>query len=116
VLLIGLIRSNFRLKAEVEQRDLELNESLVQVQSRYNLDTNSLREQLTEEVARREMMEREVQLTKDKLEASRLENLTDSEETIAELSRRHEREKMGLREENKKLLMDLEMVGGKNES
>lgn len=100
----------FRLKAEVEKRDVQYNESLAQLHSRYSLDGSSLREQLAEEVSRREMLEHEVQLAKDKLDAARLENLTDSEETISELTRRHEREKMTLREDNKKLLLDLEMV------
>lgn len=89
---------------------MQYNESLAQMHSRFNLDGSSLREQLAEEVTRREMLEREVLLAKEKLDAARLENLTDSEETISELTRRHEREKMALREDNKKLLLDLEMV------
>jgi serine/threonine-protein kinase MRCK len=52
----------------------------------------------------------QVQLAKDKLDAARLEELTDSEETIAELKRRHEREKLLLLEDNKKLVMDLDTV------
>jgi serine/threonine-protein kinase MRCK len=51
-----------------------------------------------------------VQVTKDKLDAARLEELTDNEETIAELKRRHEREKLMLLEDNKKLMMDLDSV------
>lgn len=89
---------------------MQYNENTTQQQSRYNLELSSLREQLQEEQGRREMLEREVQLAKEKLETSRLENLTDSEETISELTRRHEREKMLLLEDNKKLMMDLEMV------
>lgn len=48
-----------------------------------------------------------MQTTKDKLDNARLENITDSEEAISELSRRYEREKMMLMEENKKLIFDL---------
>jgi serine/threonine-protein kinase MRCK len=51
-----------------------------------------------------------VQLAKDKLDAARLEELTESEEAIAELKRRHEREKLLLLEDNKKLMMDLNTV------
>lgn len=98
------------MKAEVEKLEVQYNESLTQQQSRYNLEINSLRDQLQEEQSRREILEREVQIAKEKLEAARLENLTDSEETISELTRRHEREKMMLLEDNKKLMMDLEMV------
>lgn len=91
---------------------MQYNENLTQQQSRYNIEIGSLRDQLQEEQGRREMLEREIELAKEKLDAARLENLTDSEETISELTRRHEREKMLLLEDNKKLMMDLEMVGG----
>ncbi|XP_076375984.1 serine/threonine-protein kinase gek isoform X3 [Megalopta genalis] len=96
-----------RLKAEVEKLEVQYNENLNQQQSRFNLEIRSLQEQLHEAEARRDLLEREVQLTKEKLDAARLENITDSEETINELSRRHEREKIMLVEENKKLMLEL---------
>ncbi|KAG8039268.1 hypothetical protein G9C98_003575 [Cotesia typhae] len=96
-----------RLKSEVEQLEIQYNENLSQQQSRYNTEIRSLQEQLHEAESRRELLEREVQITKDKLDAARLENITDSEETISELSRRHEREKIMLAEENKKLILEL---------
>ncbi|KAJ8679289.1 hypothetical protein QAD02_015076 [Eretmocerus hayati] len=96
-----------RLKAEVEKLEVQYNENLTQQQSRFNLELRGLQEQLHETEARRELLEREVQLTREKLDNARLENITDSEETINELSRRHEREKMMLVEENKKLLLEL---------
>ncbi|KAK6622910.1 hypothetical protein RUM43_008761 [Polyplax serrata] len=99
-----------RLKGEVEKLKVQYNENLTQQQSRYNIEIGSLRDQLQEEQGRREMLEREIELAKEKLDAARLENLTDSEETISELTRRHEREKMLLLEDNKKLMMDLEML------
>ncbi|XP_012530342.1 serine/threonine-protein kinase Genghis Khan isoform X1 [Monomorium pharaonis] len=96
-----------RLKAEVEKLEVQYNENLTQQQGRFNLEIRSLQEQLHEAETRRELLEREVQLTKEKLDAARLENITDSEETINELSRRHEREKIMLVEENKKLVLEL---------
>lgn len=96
-----------RLKAEVEKLDVQYNENLAQQQSRMNLEIRSLQEQLHEAETRREFLERELQLTKEKLEAARMENLTDSEETISEISRRYEREKIILIEENKKLMLEL---------
>ncbi|XP_012136760.1 serine/threonine-protein kinase gek isoform X2 [Megachile rotundata] len=96
-----------RLKAEVEKLEVQYNENLNQQQSRFNLEIRSLQEQLHETETRRDLLEREVQLTKEKLDAARLENITDSEETINELSRRHEREKIMLVEENKKLMLEL---------
>lgn len=53
-------------------------------------------------------------MSREKLDSSRLESLTDSEEAIAELQRRHDREKKMLLEDNRKLLADLETVGLKN--
>ncbi|XP_017876835.1 serine/threonine-protein kinase Genghis Khan isoform X1 [Ceratina calcarata] len=99
-----------RLKAEVEKLEVQYNENLNQQQSRYNVEIRSLQEQLHEAETRRDLLEREVQLTKEKLDAARLENITDSEETINELSRRHEREKIMLVEENKKLMLELGTV------
>lgn len=69
-----------------------------------------MQEQLLEAETRRELFEREVQITKEKLDNARLENISDSEETINELHRRYEREKMMLAEENKKLMLELGSV------
>ncbi|XP_063994907.1 serine/threonine-protein kinase Genghis Khan isoform X1 [Diachasmimorpha longicaudata] len=99
-----------RLKAEVEKLEVQYNENLNQQQGRHNVEMRSLQEQLHEAEGHREILEREIQVTKDKLDAARLENITDSEETINELSRRHEREKIMLTEENKKLLLELSSV------
>lgn len=99
-----------RLKAEVEKLEVQYNENLNQQQSRFTLDIRSLQDQLHEAENRREILEREVQSAREKLDAARLENITDSEETINELSRRYEREKKMLVEENKKLMIDLEAL------
>ncbi|XP_049786774.1 serine/threonine-protein kinase Genghis Khan [Schistocerca cancellata] len=99
-----------RLKSEVEKLQVQYNESLQQQQSRFNLECSSLRDQLQDSENRRETLEREVQAVKEKLDATRLEDLTDSEETIAELKRRHERERLMLLEDNKKLMMDLDTL------
>lgn len=94
-----------RLRAEVE-----LNERLAQQQTRHTLELQSLRDQLLETEAQRDSLQREIQLAKDKLDATRLENLTDSEEAFAEINRKHSREKLLLLEENKKLIHDLETM------
>lgn len=51
---------------------------------------------------------------RDKLDSSRLESLTDSEETISELRKRHDREKKILVDDNRKLIADLEMISENN--
>jgi len=52
----------------------------------------------------------QVQILKERLDSVRLENAADSEEAVAELSRRHDRDKTLLMEENKKLVLELEAV------
>lgn len=49
-------------------------------------------------------------MLKEKQEKARLENITDSEQAIADLNRRHERDKQILLEENKKLNTEIESV------
>lgn len=49
-------------------------------------------------------------MLKEKQEKARLENITDSEQAIADLNRRHEREKQILLEDNKKLNSEIESV------
>nr|CAD7392375.1 unnamed protein product [Timema cristinae] len=99
-----------RLKGEVERLEVQYSESITQQQSRYNMECAGLRDQLQDSEARRQVLEREVQLVRDKLDADRLEDITNSEETIAELKRRHEREKMMMLEDKKQLMMDLDAV------
>nr|CAD7589040.1 unnamed protein product [Timema genevievae] len=99
-----------RLKGEVERLEVQYSESITQQQSRYNMECAGLRDQLQDSEARRQVLEREVQLVRDKLDADRLEDITNSEETIAELKRRHEREKMMMLEDKKQLMMDLDAL------
>lgn len=53
---------------------------------------------------------RQVQSLKEKLEKSRLEAISDAEQMIADLNRRHERDKQILMEDNKKLSSNVEFV------
>lgn len=55
-------------------------------------------------------LKNQVQAAKEKLDSSRLETLTDSEEALSEQARRHDREKIMLLEENKKLAIDVDAV------
>lgn len=47
---------------------------------------------------------------KERLDSIRLESVADSEEAVAELSRRHDRDKAMLLDENKKLMIEMESV------
>ncbi|XP_059484559.1 serine/threonine-protein kinase Genghis Khan isoform X4 [Neocloeon triangulifer] len=95
-----------RMKTEFERLEVQYNEELAAQQSRYNIDCCNLREQLAEVESQRDLFEREMQILKDKFDKSRLESLTDSEETISEIKRMHERDKLILIEDNKKLIQD----------
>ncbi|XP_046400063.1 serine/threonine-protein kinase MRCK alpha isoform X1 [Ischnura elegans] len=99
-----------RLKAEVEKVEVQYNENLAQQQSRFNLELSTLRDQLQEAENRRDALEREVGVLREKLEEARLEQFTESEETLSEVKRIHEREKHILMEDNKKLMMDLDAL------
>lgn len=99
-----------RLKADMEKCELEYKESLMQTQSRYTNEISSLKEQVSEAEIARESFQKEAALLREKVDTLRLENLTESEETLSEMKRIHEREKMHLMEENKRLLQDLDKL------
>lgn len=99
---------SFRL--EIERIEVEYSEKLNQQQSRYNLEVAALREQLNETETLKELLQIELSQLREKLDASRLESFTDSEETILELRKRHEREKKILLDDNRKLINELEML------
>ncbi|CAH1179570.1 unnamed protein product [Phaedon cochleariae] len=103
-------QDSLRLKAELEKLEVQYNESVSQQQARYNMELSSLRDQLHEAETHRELLEREVHFSKDKLEKSRTDAVSDSEQMTTELNRRHDREKQILIEENKKLSSNVEFL------
>jgi serine/threonine-protein kinase MRCK len=103
-------QDSLRLKAELEKLEVQYNESLTQQQARYNLELSSLREQLHEAESHRELLEREVQNLKEKQEKHRVEAISESEQMIAELNRRHDRDKQILLDDNHKLTSNVEFL------
>lgn len=101
-------------RMELERMEVQFSEKLNQQQSRFNMELVSIREQLKESEMERDIMQRELQMAREKLESSRLESLTDSEETILELKKRHDREKKILLDDNRKLISELEMLSENN--
>ncbi|KPJ01172.1 Serine/threonine-protein kinase Genghis Khan [Papilio xuthus] len=87
-----------RLQADVEALELQYKESLAQQQARYNAELASLREQLQEGDAVRNVLNRELQTSKEKLESRRLEQMSDSED------------KQMLINDNRKLAKDLDAI------
>lgn len=93
---------------------MQFSEKINQQQTRYNIELTALREQLLEAESKHEMMQREMQQMREKLDSSRLESITDSEETISELRKRHDREMKILLDDNRKLINELDMISETN--
>ncbi|XP_044268863.1 serine/threonine-protein kinase Genghis Khan isoform X2 [Tribolium madens] len=64
-------QDNLRLKAELEKLEVQYNESLAQQQARFNLELSSLREQLHEAESHRELLERELTESVERLQSER---------------------------------------------
>lgn len=108
------ISSSDSIRLEIDRLEVEYSEKINLQQSRYNTEISALRDQLTEADNHREMLQIELQQARDKLDSTRLESLTDSEETILELRKRHDREKKILLDDNRKLISDLEILSEQN--
>ncbi|XP_021711533.1 serine/threonine-protein kinase Genghis Khan isoform X1 [Aedes aegypti] len=108
------ISSSDSIRLEIDRLEVEYSEKINLQQSRYNAEISALRDQLTEADNLREMLQIELQQARDKLDSTRLESLTDSEETIMELRKRHEREKKILLDDNRKLSADREILSEQN--
>ncbi|XP_058118142.1 serine/threonine-protein kinase Genghis Khan isoform X3 [Anopheles coustani] len=108
------ISSSDSIRLEIDRLEVEYSEKINQQQTRYNIEISALRDQLNEADNHREMLQRELQQAREKLDSSRLESLTDSEETILELRKRHDREKKILLDDNRKLITDVELLSESN--
>ncbi|XP_062557470.1 serine/threonine-protein kinase Genghis Khan isoform X2 [Armigeres subalbatus] len=108
------ISSSDSIRLEIDRLEVEYSEKINLQQTRYNAEISALREQLTEADNLREMLQIELQQAREKLDSTRLESLTDSEETIMELRKRHEREKKILLDDNRKLSADREILSEQN--
>ncbi|XP_050303766.1 serine/threonine-protein kinase Genghis Khan isoform X2 [Anthonomus grandis grandis] len=64
-------QDSLRLKAELEKLEVQYNESLTQQQTRYNLELSSLREQLQEAETHRDLLERELTESVNRLQSER---------------------------------------------
>lgn len=93
---------------------VQYSEKLNQQQARYNIELTALREQLLEAETQRDLMQRELQQLRDSVDSSRLETITDSEETIAELRKRHDCEMKILLDDNRKLINELDVLSETN--
>lgn len=93
---------------------MQFSEKINQQQLRFNAELTALRDQLLDAESQREMLQREMQQMREKLDSSRLESITDSEETISEMKKRHDREMKILLDDNRKLINELDVVSETN--
>nr|XP_049707645.1 serine/threonine-protein kinase Genghis Khan isoform X5 [Helicoverpa armigera] len=87
-----------RLQAEVETLEMQYKESLAQQQARFQAELAALNDQLQEGDALRNVLNRELQTSKEKLESRRIEQMSDSED------------RQMLLNENRKLAKDLDAL------
>ncbi|KAG5886020.1 hypothetical protein JTB14_023661 [Gonioctena quinquepunctata] len=64
-------QDSLRLKSELEKLEVQYNESLSQQQARYNMELSSLRDQLHEAETHRELLERELTESMNRLQTER---------------------------------------------
>lgn len=93
---------------------MQFSEKINQQQTRYNIELSALREQLLEAETQRDILQREMQQMREKLDSSRLESINDSEETISELRKRYDREMKILMDDNRKLMNELDVMNESN--
>lgn len=93
---------------------MQFSEKINQQQLRFNAELTALRDQLLDAESQRDMLQREMQQMREKLDSSRLESITDSEETISEMKKRHDREMKILLDDNRKLINELDVVSETN--
>lgn len=107
----GLSSETFRL--EIERMEIEFTEKLNKQQSRYNQELTMLRNQLAESEAHRTMLQIELQERTTNMRTDGANN-NDTDDIIVELRMRHDREMKMLLEDNKKLIMELEILSETN--
>lgn len=95
-------------------QQVQYSEKMNQHQTRYNIELSALREQLLEAESQRDIVQREMQQMREKLDTSRLESINDSEETISELRKRYDREMKILIDDNRKLMTELDVINETN--
>ncbi|KAI8477684.1 Serine/threonine-protein kinase MRCK alpha, partial [Branchiostoma belcheri] len=99
-----------RVKAELEKKEVFLEEELARTQAAHSKEVKdeqanlvqSLKEQLQDAETSQAKLQREVQVLQDK-------------EMIADMQRKHEREKNMLQEENRKLISEIDKLSSANE-
>jgi serine/threonine-protein kinase MRCK len=109
---IGLSSETFRL--EIERMEIEFTEKLNQQQSRYNQDLTILKNQLGESETHRAMLQIELQERTTNLRVDGANSSDTADDIISEVQMRHDCEIKMLLEDNKKLIMDLEILSEAN--
>ncbi|XP_078593897.1 serine/threonine-protein kinase MRCK alpha-like isoform X29 [Branchiostoma floridae x Branchiostoma japonicum] len=104
-----------RVKAELEKKEVFLEEELARTQAAHSKEVKSLKEQLQDAETSQAKLQREVQVLQDKVGQTRRESVNEHQEMIADMQRKHEREKNMLQEENRKLISEIDKLSSANE-
>ncbi|XP_043243359.1 serine/threonine-protein kinase Genghis Khan-like isoform X2 [Amphibalanus amphitrite] len=99
-----------RLKAELERAEVDSREALLQHQSRTAKEVARLTEQVSESRAERDTLLQELSSLKERQEQVRHDAVSEKDEALADLRRRHDHEKLILQDENQKLIMDIDRL------
>ena len=100
----------YRLKADLEKKDLQHEEGLTVLQTQHSTEIKSLQTQLTDLEGRILDQQHENDTLNDRIAEVRRESVAEFQETIKEMQKRHDRERTHLEEENARYASDLEKV------
>ena len=104
----------FRLKTELERRDVEHEEALTILTIKHSGEMKSIQEHLAELDSRRSDAENICRELREQVSAIRQDSTRDQQEALDALQQRFHREKVDLEEECHKLLIEVESVSYDN--
>ncbi|XP_037947588.1 serine/threonine-protein kinase Genghis Khan isoform X3 [Teleopsis dalmanni] len=94
---------------EMERLEVQYNEQLDQQQTRHNMETSALREQLNESEKHRELLYKELQQIRENYDSNRLDSLNDTADTISELKNKIDQERNNWLEEKCRMLAEIDV-------
>ncbi|XP_064621934.1 serine/threonine-protein kinase MRCK alpha-like isoform X5 [Lineus longissimus] len=99
-----------RLKAELERKDVEMEERLATLEVKYSTENKNLNYQLVEAERKHHDYLEEITSLRDRVEAVKNKSQRDGQDALMEAQQRADREKVHLVEENRKLAKDLALL------
>uniref|UniRef100_A0AAQ4PA12 Serine/threonine-protein kinase MRCK alpha n=1 Tax=Gasterosteus aculeatus aculeatus TaxID=481459 RepID=A0AAQ4PA12_GASAC len=103
-----------RLRGDLEKKTLLYEEELARREAQHATELKAARKELRDAEGQQLTLQKEILMLKDKLDKTRRESHSEREEFETESKQKHERERVLLTEENKKLSSELDKVNGSN--